>query len=500
MAQRFCRRILPGRFAVTGAIPANDAKPRYVIKGSGLAAWSAAKMLADALGDRAHVGIIGGDEPAAMPSSLSHVALEGDSVLTELSGKTPLELIQACNGGFTLGTCLDGWPQFGQRVFHAPGEPLPISAGIAVHNIILKAALAQGNSAHLQPLYEQLRFQARCAAAGKFAPPAQDRQSPRSLLRPAMQIDGDKFASVMRSSALESGVAILPADGEYETGAHLIIECDAAQTPPADWQEMRADFGYDHCLSLRVSCSHDHPPYAMARALDHGLLSIMPLHGGMIASYCFDSGACDLTAAKAALLSQLGAAEIRDEHHQPLSIGAADQPWHGNLVRIGSAAATLGPLYNADAMLLSMQLGRLIRLLPQGGHDMEVTSAEYNRLCAIDFQQLRDFVQLPFTNNQITLPHWTALREMPVAETLQRRINRFASNGRVVKYDGEIFDSQVWTDMMIALGITPRRYDPAADALDMQQMMGRLGKMVQAFDQTIAAMPAHAEYLDQTKA
>jgi tryptophan 7-halogenase len=484
----------------TGAFPASNAKPRYVIKGSGLAAWSAAKMLADALGGSADVGIIGGDEAPVLPSTISHLALDGESILTELSGKTPLELIRSCNGGFTLGTCLDGWPQSAQRVFHAPGEPLPISSGIAAHNIILKAALAQGDSAHFQPLYEQLRFQARCAAGGKFAPPAQDRQSPRSLLRPAMQIDGDLFAAVMRAAALESGVSILPFGGEHETGAHLIIECDVSEIPPADWQDMRADFGYDHCLSVRVSGSHDHPPYAMARPLDHGLLSIVPMQDGMIASYCFDSATCAPSAAKAALLSQLGKAEIRDEQYQPLSIGAVSQPWRGNQVQISSAAAILGPLYNADAMLLSMQLDRLIRLLPQGGHDMAVTAAEYNRLCAIDFQQLSDFVRLPFVCNQIAVPHWAALREMPTPETLRRRIERFASNGRVVKYDGEIFDGQIWTDMMIALGITPRRYDPAADALDMQQMMGRLGKMVQAFDQTIAAMPAHTEYLDQVKA
>jgi tryptophan 7-halogenase len=479
------------------AIPTSAAKPQYIIKGNGLAAWSAAAMLTGALGNGADVFVVGSDDAAFVPPCNNHVSLDGESTLIELSGKTPLELIQACNGGFTLGTCLDGWPHTGTRVFHAPGEPLPISAGVAAHNIILKAAIEQSDVGQFQDLYEQLRFQARCAAASKFAPPAQDRQSPRSLLRPALQIDGDLFTLIMRDAALLLGAQILADDPATVSDALLVIECDAASAAQEDWQDMREAFGFDHCLSVRVAGRHDHPPYTLARPLEHGLLSLTALRSGMMVTYCFDSKKCDLARAKSVLTSQFGDAEILIESNQALAIGGASNPWRGNHVRIGNAAAALGPLYSADTMLLSMQLDRLMRLLPQDANNIAITAAEYNRLCAIDFQQLSDFVRLPFVCNQITLPHWAALREQPLPEKLQRRIERFKSNGRVVKFDGEIFDSQIWSDVMITLGITPRRYDPATDTLDMRQMMGRLGKMVQAFDQTIAAMPTHNSYINQ---
>jgi tryptophan 7-halogenase len=463
-------------------------------------------MLAQEAGDTAHVHIqeqSGGDDrddngDGRAHSSYSHVTIDGETALLPYSGQSAEALLRQCGGGFSLGTCLEGWTENGGRVFHAPGEPLPLIGGVSPHQGVLRMAMENNQIGDYSQLHEQLRFQARLAGSGRFAEPAQERQSPRSLLRPAVNVNGGLLTQVMQDAAIQAGAKRISAEEASSAAPLLVIDCRDGVGNDADgWNDMAADFGFDRCLTAWFDVDHDFLAHDSVLPLDFGFCVFQPQSGGMIASLCYDSNQANAQDASAALQAQFSGAEMKDAHDAPCRAGFLAQAWTGNHVTIGPAAARLGPIYGSDGVLLSMQISRLAKLLPHGDGDMAVSAAEYNRLCQQDFQQLSDFVRLPFVRNGIAHDHWRSLTDRPLSETLKRRIDQFESRGRVAMFDGEIYDTQVWSDMMIALGITPRRYDIAAGTANMNKMMGQLGAMVQAFDQTIAIMPAHKDYLQK---
>ncbi len=472
----------------------NMGQRRFIVRGDNLAAWTAAAALVAEIGTAAEILIIADALKEPILSSASHAVIDSDMVFLSNISKTAEELLLICNGGFSLGTCLDGWPHSGKQVFHAPGEVLPPIAGFLPHQIVRYLSQARGQTEFFSQMHAPLRFQARAAAAGKFTPPADDRQSPRSLLRPAMQIDGSRLMQLMREVALNGGARLLSAQDAEGIEALLTIDCGPRSAENEDWQGLKNQFGYDRCLTARCSIQHDFPPYSIARAVDNGLLNILPLHGEMIVSFCYDSAATHADAARASLASYMPNVEFTGETDEACAPGYLSNPWNGRTIKLGTQAAQLGALYGSDVMLISMQIKRLLQLLPQGLDDLAAAAAEYNRLFNIDFQQLSDFVRLPFVCNTIAGPHWETLRKQPLPPTLERRLSQFKSRGRVVTFDGEIYESQVWSDMMIALGVIPSRSDPSVSAANLDKLTDQLGNMAKAFDQTIAAMPKHNEF------
>jgi len=103
-------------------------------------------------------------------------------------------------------------------------------------------------------------------------------------------------------------------------------------------------------------------------------------------------------------------------------------------------------------------------------------------------EQIGDYMRLPFVLNQRTDVAWSAMREQPLPESLAIRLDQFRSRGRLVTFEGEIWDEQSWIDLLIGFGVVPERHDPMARSLDMAIMARRLKKLTGAFDQALASL------------
>lgn len=79
----------------------------------------------------------------------------------------------------------------------------------------------------------------------------------------------------------------------------------------------------------------------------------------------------------------------------------------------------------------------------------------------------------------------------PFGPDLERRVGQFLSRNGAVRLDGDPYDAQHWAMLMAGLGLAPRRHDLQVDRLDLSAALGALGRMVMAFDQTLAALPTH---------
>ncbi|MFC4293241.1 tryptophan 7-halogenase [Sphingorhabdus arenilitoris] len=481
---------------------AQKPKPYIHIIGGGLPGWSAAAVLADQLSAVADIQInASGDDDAAANADYGHIILDSESVLLLHSGMTAGELVSGGQGGFSLGSCFERWGPNGRPVYHAPGEPLPAPDGVAVHQILRRLSVQQGNDALFADLYLPLAFQARMAATGKFSPPSEDRQSPRSLLRPAITVDGSILTDIMRDKAMTSGVQLSGGNGE---GALLIIDCRPIMGPKDI--DCGAALGFDRCVTARFRGRGPHPPYDIVRPLDHGQMSILPLQDGAIVNVYYPAALWDTDAAEEAARGAISGA-VPGAHdpadcaiiaNRAIWPGYMERPWQGNIVHIGPGAAELGSVMGAAAKLLSHQLATLVSLLPRNAEDdMAIKAAEYNRKAAAFFGHMRDFHQLALVRSNMQGDYWNQMKQQPMSPNLQRRVRQFERRGLLVLIDDDPFEKHNWLEMLIGLGIVPAIYDHAADGIDMDKKMRALGAMVMAFDQTIAAMPTHGDFLNQ---
>jgi tryptophan 7-halogenase len=463
----------------------------YLIKGNGIAAWTAAKMLTDVLPDPSMVLIQEGDEAEKL-SPLAHLQVDGDSVFIRHS--PVFAEAMARRGGFSLGAMLSDWAGKDTQFVHAPAEPLPVIVGFSVHDLIVRLAREYPQTGGALTMLEALRFQARAAEQLKFTPPSDDRRSPRSLLRPGIQLDGRWLTLEMRSAVLAAGAKLVKPAEAAVMKPLLTIETEA-EAP--DWHSLQPLFGFDRCLTAEIPMAHAAPPYQLSKAMSDGILHQLPVPAGWIATFCYDSALTSDEEALACITDVVGCDQVTTSHVTPWQAGYSAAPWHDDIVHIGSAAARLGPLFAMDSSLLAAQLSRLIRLLPGDHAQMPAAAAEYNARAEEDFWHRAEFAALPLTLNTRKEPWWQSRRAAPRPERLQRRIEQYCSRGRIVTFDADPFEAHIWQELFLGFGLLPKRSDPALDSLDFPSIMRQLGMMADSFEKTIAAMPTHADFLEK---
>jgi tryptophan halogenase len=153
------------------------------------------------------------------------------------------------------------------------------------------------------------------------------------------------------------------------------------------------------------------------------------------------------------------------------------------------------PLESTSIHLVQIGISKLLALFPDrnfADHERD----EYNRLTAIQWAQIRDFLILHYKQTaRAGSPFWDYCRTMAVPDTLTRKIDLFRSSGRLFRYDDELFADANWTAVMIGQGLMPERYDPLADTLDDRQVRSLVGQIGTAFQQAARQMPTHQEFI-----
>lgn len=491
---------------------ANPAISNIAIIGSGISAWSIAALLAQELPANVNLLVVEDTEASGADSFGPAISFDCDSAFHQIIGLHDAELILRCDGTLSLGTNFLGWRGEGSHFLSAPSAKLPGINGIAFHHIVLRAAMARGEPEKLPEIFSAFRFPARAALAGKLTHGTTDPQSPRTMLRPRITLDATLYAALLKEKMLAANAidhrqgqvariemqddsdhiqSVILTNGETVT-ADLYVDVEGTLSAASpDWQSVSM-LPFDRMTSRQIPrSSQEYRPVPLAQSSDDAVLFETALRNSDCQTLVYASEQLDDQQAQARLGDQnTSTAPIDCRQQRKL------QPWSANIVSAGKAAASLGPHLSADIRLLHEQALNLSKLIPVS-KNMNVEASEYNRLNAINFNQLRDFYLLPFVLNDRSDTLWTKLREADLPESLQIRLDQFKSRGRFVTFDGELFEEQEWIDMMIGFGLIPERHDPMARTIDMAQIGPSLGRMVDAFKQTIDAMPTHHAYMDQ---
>ena len=458
----------------------------WVIRGGGLPAWAAAALLAKTL-PSSHSVLIEDAVPPALGEEPEVVIADPDGVLVQLADGA--DLLAQGHGGFFLGSLLRNWCD-GRDIAVVEQEPLPGIDGVALTDVVLRAAHQSPAAPDYAALLAPLQFQARVMAAGRYAHPSPDRQSPRSLLRPSLMLDARVLTARLRDIALRAGVRETPEDAR-EVEAFMTLETRANGVFSGDGDgDWTGRLGYDRCLTMRY-VGGDHTPRLDMANLVEGLVSRSTLPGGGFASLAYAADRTTADVAKAALAAWLGGVVVAAQSDVALAPGLDTHPWSGRRLALGPAAARFGDGLGLDSVLLERQLTQLVASLPGASEQISACAEAYNEAVVRDIAHRADRLHL------ILLSGSQGQRLAPAGDDLARRIAQFTSRNAGVGLDGDPYDAQHWIMLMASLGLMPRRYDIQADRLDIKAAMASLGRMVIAFDQTLAALPAHSRFIDR---
>jgi len=504
-----------------------------VIVGGGTAGWMAASALARVLGSSCEItlveseaiGTIGVGEATIPSLPAFHRLLEVDE----------REFLRATRATFKLAIQFRDWRSLGEVFLH-PFGPYGLNTQ---HSLFQAYWLKRRQEGNPSPL-EEWSVTGLAASMGRFGLPKglpSERLARESLAatatRPsaessalrnlsyAYHLDAVLYARFLRTYAENRGVrrmegrvvgvtmdgrglveALCLQDGRSIRG-DFFIDCSgfealvidrALQSPYIDWSHW---LPCDRAVAVQCECAGNVAPFTQSTALECGWQWRIPLQHRVGNGYVYSSAHLSDDAANMRLRERLEGAPLSDPRHLRFKAGRRIQAWVGNCVALGLAAGFLEPLESTSIHLVQTGLGRLFALFPDRDFDPAIR-AEYNRLTALEYERVRDFLILHYAaSKREDTTFWRDCRTMQLPETLTYKRDLFERTGVIAMMEGETFLPASWLAIYAGLHVWPERYQPIVDLLVPGDVTGRLEAMRASIRKAVETLPAHATFLEE---
>jgi tryptophan 7-halogenase len=492
-----------------------------VIVGSGLAAWMAAAALARAVrredwsiavlhDDRDTDSLPCGDADATLPlTQSSHFALETDEDA----------VVAKTGGAFTYGIAFSGWSGQAATWFQPFGDVGATLGHVPFHHVVMRLR-HEGLPLRLA----NYSLAALAAQAGRFSRPGRDPRSVLSTCKYGLHLDCAKFEGMLRRQAVSAGVteapgtfanvepgadgsiaAVIGGDGTRMEG-DLFLDCTgtdarlSSSNGQSTWEDWSEWLRCDRFMSARVATQHAPLPYSLSAAHSAGWIRHLPLRSETQLTCFYRSDMLTDAGAAGMLREQAGHGKLREVRNSDVRFGRRTDPWHGNCVALGSAAARLDPMAISNLQLLRASVDNLLRLLP-AERTATVEAREYNRLMGLQFDHARDFAILHYKlNGRHGEAMWDACRTMPIPGTLDYKLRSYESRGRIALYDEEPLDETSWLNLFDEHGVRPRRYTLLVEGFATAELKAHVERVREIMLDELRRMPMHSEYLARLQA
>ncbi len=469
------------------------------VVGDGIAAWTAAAVFARRLpGTRVTVV----DAPGSRPAIGDRFATMQPSAAAfhERLGLRTGQVIVDTRGVFRLGTRFDGWGRGRTGFTIGHGGHGGTLGSAAMHQLWARAARERSD----QPPFAALVPAAALIDAGRFRPPAADRQSPMADYDIAFATDAATYTGYLRAfaghvgakrAAALAGVAVdgdriahlALADGTT-LAADLYIDASGpdarvlARLPGgADRVSWQAWLPVDRVRIDRAAPDPALPPSDRVAAETNGWTLSSQLSDHMIIARGYDSRLLRDVAGSAPLT---------------LAAGRRERAWIGNCVVIGDAAVEIDPIGAPHMVLVQSAADRIVRLLP-GADFAAVELAYYNREWRQEADRLRDFAIAAYAVSGRTEPFWRHVRDVPPPPELADRLAIFTSRGRLLARDHEVYDDDHWLQLLLGAGMLPERTDVLADTVSRSAFDLVADERIAAIAAAVATAPTHRQALSR---
>jgi tryptophan 7-halogenase len=486
-----------------------------VIAGGGTAGWMAAAALSRMLPmDVTRIILVESDEIGIV--GVGEATIPPIKTFNAMLGIDENEFVARTKGSFKLGIEFDGWQREGEAYLHPFGAYGQDINGVKFHHFWLKLQ-QQGFAVPIN----EFNMSAVAARHFRFERPDSHPGSAASALDYAYHFDAGLYARFLRDYAEQRGVvrhegkisrveqrdgdgyisALIMEDGA-SIGGELFIDCTGfralliEETLGSGYEDWSHWLPCNRALAVPTARTDPLLPYTRSTARKAGWQWRIPLQhrtgNGLV--YCSDYLSDDEAAS--ILTSNFDAEMLAEPRPLRFVTGRRKLAWNKNCVALGLAGGFLEPLESTSIHLIQAGISKLLALFPDKKFNARERD-EYNRLTALQWQQIRDFLILHYKLNERTEPFWQRCAVMEIPESLQRKIDLFAGRGRLFRYEDELFSDTNWTAVMIGQGLIPRGYDPLADSVPDVPMKRMLAQMGQSFRQAADRMPTHEDYITQ---
>jgi len=487
---------------------------KLVIVGGGTAGWITAAAFARLLGERLSIELV--ESEAIGTVGVGEATIPQIIRLNAILGLDENEFLRATSGTFKLGIEFVDWGRKGSRYLHTFGDTGMTLGNVAFHHYWRRHAGDAGDPKGLWDfsLHQLAADQARFGKLDRVGNTAM------TGLAYAYHFDASRYALFLRAYAEGRGVTrtegiveSVARDGESGditaitlkggtvVAGDFFIDCTGfrslllGETLGVGYDDWSKWLPCDRALAVPSERLPTLVPYTRATARDAGWQWRIPLQHRTGNGHVYSSGFTTDDAAADVLLAGLDTKALGDPRPIRFTTGRRQAFWAHNCAAIGLSSGFLEPLESTSIHLIQSHVSRLIQLFPRRGEPSAMRD-EYNRRCAAEFAQIRDFLILHYhqTAREDT-EFWRYCKHMAVPDSLTAKIALFAASGRVGRDVDDLFRDASWVQVMLGQGIMPADYDPMADQIAPAQLNEFLANLKTLITRAVASLPTHEQYL-----
>ena len=487
-----------------------------VIVGGGTAGWMTAAALSKLLGDQYRIQLVESDEIGTIGVGEATIPnIKNFNATLEIDED---EFIRATQGTFKLGIEFVDWGTIGDRYIHGFGKVGQEFDSLAFHHYWLRLR-RQGLASDLG----DYSINTVAPLQAKFMRPRPEMAgSPLADIAYAYHFDASLYARFLRDYAQKRGVlrsegrvvevlqrepdghitGVKLAGGELISG-DFFIDCSGIrallieQTLHCGYDDWRHWLPCDRAIALPCASAGPLLPITRSTARSAGWQWRIPLQHRIGNGHVYSSRFMGDEEAGAILLANLDAEPLAEPRTIAYVPGRRKQFWNRNCVAIGLAAGFFEPIESTNIQLIQTALARLIAFFPHAGIEPADVD-EYNRQTEFEYERIRDFIILHYkATTRDDSAFWNYCRGMDIPDTLQRKIDLYASNGRIFREGGELFAELSWLQVMQGQGIEPRGYHPFADKLPQQDLLEFMANVKDVIKRCVKVMPDQADFIKE---
>ena len=461
-----------------------------VIVGGGTAGWMTAASLAHRL-NRLGLSITLVESSAVGTIGVGEATVPAIRRYFQSLGLDTFEVMKATNGTIKLAIEFDGWKHEGHSFMHPFGRYGLEAGPVAFHHIWNRL-----RASHDPGVLDEYAVCAQLARAGRVNLPPANPRVDFEHFDWAVHFDASRFATFLRTFAEARGVRRIDArvaevlrDGESEhirgirldsgdivegalyidcSGFHRLLIEHALHSGFVDWRHWLM---CDRAVALPCAAANPESiaPYTRSRAMQAGWTWRIPLQNRVGNGYVYSSDHISDEQAVDALHGQLEGEALAAPNFVKFRAGHVRRFWIGNCVAIGLSSGFLEPLESTSISLIQMGIDKLLHFWPDQAIAPEL-AAEYNRLSVTEFERIRDFIILHYSANGRPEDLWRYCRQMPLPETLTRKIALYRTRGLIQQFDSESFFDPSWLCMYGNFGIDAGSWDPLTNLLPLPEL------------------------------
>ena len=489
---------------------------KIVIVGGGTAGWMAAAILAAFSENGYHITLVESEDIGTV--GVGEATIPQIQLYNTALGIDEDEFLRETQGTFKLGIEFVDWSHIGSRYMHAFGG-IGKDVGIVAFQHYWHRAQQLGTAKELMR-YSLNEVAARAMKMQRGPLKTSDRLGDMPY---AFHFDAGLYAQYLRRFSEARGVVrvegkIVDTELNSETGDVLSVKLEGDRAVAGDFFldcsgfrglliEQALQTGYDdwsHWLpcnrAMAVPCDHgseEPTPYTRSTARDAGWQWRIPLQHRIGNGYVYCSDHLSDEDAAQTLLANLDGKPQADPRPLRFVTGKRKKFWNRNVVALGLASGFMEPLESTSIHLIQSGLSRFLKLLPRKGYS-QVDADEYNRQCDFEFERIRDFLILHYkATTRDDTPFWRHCRDMPIPDTLARKIELFRANGHIFREHEELFTEVGWLQVLVGQGIIPTGHHPLADNVEAGDLADYMETIELLIEREVRQMPSHADFIAQ---